>query len=118
MAVYDDMDPSDKVKIYDKGVTITPSSSTDEVYGQLVSYRSGDMHAPKLGLQEALAVEAEHILSCIRMGAAPMADGHAGLRTVRILAAAQRSIETNSVPVALPSNVGVERVASHLSSAS
>jgi predicted dehydrogenase len=105
MAVYDDMDPSEKVKVYDKGVTITPSSSADEVYGQLVSYRSGDMHAPKIGLQEALAVEAEHILACIRTGAAPMADGHAGLRTVRILDAAQQSIESNSIPVMLPTGI-------------
>jgi predicted dehydrogenase len=102
MAVYDDMDPSEKVKIYDKGVTITPSSSPSEVYGQLVSYRSGDMHAPRLSMQEALAVEAEHLLTCIRTGATPTADGHAGLRTVRILEAAQRSICSNSTPVRLP----------------
>ena len=113
MAVYDDMDPSDKVKIYDKGVTITPSSSTDEVYGQLVSYRSGDMHAPRLGLQEALAVEAEHILACIRTGGAPMADGHAGLRTVRILAAAQQSIDANSVPVSLVGRTLTRQPPSH-----
>ena len=102
MAVYDDMDPSEKVKIYDKGVTITPSSSADEVYGQLVSYRSGDMHAPRIGTQEALAVEAEHLVWCIRTGATPIADGHAGLRAVRILEAAQRSIGSNSAPVMLP----------------
>lgn len=102
MAVYDDMDPSEKVKIYDKGVTITPASSPDEVYGQLVSYRSGDMHAPRLNMQEALAVESEHVLTCIRTGGTPRADGHAGLRSVRILEAAQRSIEANSAVVAMP----------------
>jgi predicted dehydrogenase len=102
MVVYDDMEPSEKIRIYDKGVTITPSSSQDEVYGQLVSYRSGDMHAPRLDGREALAVEAEHLLHCIRSGGTPRADGHAGLRIVRILSAAEQSIRKESGPVVLP----------------
>lgn len=115
MVVYDDMEPSEKVKIYDKGVTITQSSSADEVYNQIVSYRSGDMHAPRLDTREALSVEADHLLECIRTGARPRADGNAGLRTVRILAAAQESISSGSTPVRLPhidtstARVAVER---------
>lgn len=92
MVVYDDMEPSEKLRIYDKGVTIT-ASDDDEVYSQLVSYRSGDMHVPQLDTREALAVEAEHIIDCIRRGATPVADGRSGLRAVRILEAAQQSID-------------------------
>lgn len=102
MVVYDDMEPSEKVKIYDKGVTITRASTQDEVYSQLVSYRSGDMHAPKLDTREALALEAEHILHCIRSGGQPIADGHAGLRVVRILHAAEQSIRDHSSAISLP----------------
>lgn len=92
MVVYDDMEPSEKVRIYDKGVTIT-ASSDDEVYSQLVSYRSGDMHAPQIDTREALAVEVEHLLECIAGGGTPVADGQAGLRAVRILEAAQASVD-------------------------
>jgi len=96
------MEPSGKGKIYDKGVTITRASTQDEVYSQLVSYRSGDMHAPKLDTREALALEAEQILHCIRSGEQPIADGHAGLRVVRILHAAEQSIRDHSSAVSLP----------------
>jgi len=60
------------------------------------------MRAPRLDLKEALAIEAEHLLDCIRTGTRPRADGHAGLRTVRILEAAQLSIARGSTPIALP----------------
>jgi predicted dehydrogenase len=96
MVIYDDMEPSEKLKLYDKGVTITSASGADAVYSQLVSYRTGDMHAPNLDMREALAVEAEHLVHCIRTGTVPRADSRAGLRTVQILAAAQKSIESES----------------------
>jgi predicted dehydrogenase len=99
MLVYDDMEPSEKIKIYDAGVSITPSLTEDELHSQVVLYRAGDMLAPKVDTREALAVEAEHIVQCIRTGAVPRADGHAGLRVVRILAAAQASIEAGGVPL-------------------
>ena len=107
MVIYDDVEPSEKIRIYDKGVTITPASGTDEVYGQLVSYRSGDMHAPRLDTREALAVEAEEVLSCIRSGSALRADGAAGLRTVRILDAAQRSVQEGSRVIALGTSISL-----------
>ncbi len=88
MAVYDDMHPSEKLLIYDRGISIAPWSDREAVYGALVSYRSGDMSAPNLDAREALAVEVDHLLECIATGAAPIADGHSGLRTVRILEAA------------------------------
>ena len=102
MVIYDDMEPSEKLKIYDKGVTITTASGADAVYQQLVSYRSGDMHAPQLDSREALATEAAHVLECIRTGATPIADGAAGLRTVRILEAAQTSIASKAAVVLHP----------------
>ena len=101
MVVYDDVEPSEKIKIYDKGVTITQPETAD-AYSQIVSYRSGDMHAPKLETREALATEAEHVMECIRSGTTPIADGHAGLRIVRILEAAQASIASGSTCIRLP----------------
>jgi len=100
MIIYDDVEPSEKVRVYDKGVTISPDQSNGP-YALLVNYRSGDMHAPQLDNREALAHEAEHVLECIRTGGVPRADGQAGLRVVRILEAAQRSINQGGVPVDL-----------------
>src|ERR1044072_2813931 len=63
MILYDDLEPSEKVKIYDKGVTV--SQSPEAVYEMLVSYRSGDMWAPRLDATEALQTEAQHFIDCI-----------------------------------------------------
>ena len=107
MVIYDDMESSEKLKIYDKGVSITPTSTAADVYSQMVQYRSGDMRAPKIDGREALATEAEHLIECIRTGSRPMADGHAGLRVVRILEAAQASIDTGSNFVTVRSRRGL-----------
>jgi predicted dehydrogenase len=96
MAVYDDMQASEKLAVYDKGVTIAPWDDAETVYNQLVSYRSGDMRAPRLDTREALAVEAEEIIECIRHGGRPVADAQSGLRTVRILEAAELSMRDGS----------------------
>jgi predicted dehydrogenase len=89
MIVYDDLEPSEKVKIYDKGVTL---SAGEEVYELLVSYRSGDMRAPKLDQTEGLQTEARHFIDCIVNGKKPQTDGSSGLRVVRILEAAEASM--------------------------
>jgi len=99
MVIYDDMQPSEKLLIYDKGVTIAPWTDPEEIYSQLVSYRSGDMQAPKLDDREALAVEVEDVVGCILDGGQPLADAAAGVRTVRILEAAGQSIREQSRPV-------------------
>ncbi len=99
MAVYDDMQASEKLAIYDKGVTIAPWDDAEVVYNQLVSYRSGDMRAPRLDNREALAVEAEEIIDCILHGGRPVADAESGLRTVRILEAAELSMREGSRPI-------------------
>lgn len=90
MILYDDLEPSEKVKIYDKGVTI--SQSPEAVYEMLVSYRSGDMWAPRLDATEALHTEALHFIDCIENKKQPETDGQAGLRLVRTVEAAERSL--------------------------
>ncbi|HEV7857648.1 MAG TPA: Gfo/Idh/MocA family oxidoreductase [Pyrinomonadaceae bacterium] len=93
MVVYDDLEPSEKVKIYDKGVTVSALPQRPEaVYEMLVSYRAGDMWAPRLEGAEALHTEAAHFIECIRDQKRPETDGEAGLRIVRILEAATRSL--------------------------
>jgi len=90
MILYDDLEPSEKVKIYDKGVTI--SQSPEAVYEMLVSYRSGDMWAPRLDATEALQTEALHFIDCIENQTEPETDGQAGLRLVRTVEAAEKSL--------------------------
>jgi predicted dehydrogenase len=93
MMIYDDMEPSEKLKIYDKGFTVAPHPAPENDYQLLISYRAGDMHAPQLDTREALAVEADNVIKAIH-GAEPLVvDWRAGWRVVRILEAAQRSIE-------------------------
>lgn len=102
MVIYDDVEPSEKIKVYDKGVTISQrNGDADAAYQMLVQYRSGDMSAPNLDSREALAVESNHIIDCILAGSRPLADGAAGLRVVRILELAQRSIEREGLPLKL-----------------
>ena len=90
MILYDDLEPSEKVKIYDKGVTV--SQSPEAVYELLVSYRSGDMWAPRLDPTEALQREALHFIDCIQHNKQPETDGHAGLRLLGVVEAAERSL--------------------------
>jgi predicted dehydrogenase len=95
MIVYDDLEPSEKIKVYDKGVTLTNEAAApgpQQRYRMLVDYRSGDMWAPRLDITEALTTEARHFISCVEAGQPTMTDGQAGLRVVRILEAATESI--------------------------
>lgn len=90
MIVYDDLEPSEKIKVYDKGITL---QGQPETRGEmLVGYRTGDMHAPKLEAVEALARELREFVGCVQTGDVPVADGHAGLRVVKILEAATQSV--------------------------
>jgi predicted dehydrogenase len=90
MIVYDDLEASEKVKVYDRGVSVNPSP--ENIYQMLVGYRAGDIWAPQLAVSEALAVEAQHFLDCVTSGARPVTDGEAGLRVVRLLEAASESM--------------------------
>src|SRR5712692_3154680 len=109
MMIYDDVEASEKLKIYDKGFSIASDPSVEKEYQLLISYRSGDMHAPQLDTREALAVEAENVIDAIHGKAELLVNGRAGWRVVRILEAAQRSIEQGGgvVPVTGAPAVGV-----------
>ena len=97
MIVYDDLEPSEKVKLYDRGITLNDGSQRD--YELLVGYRSGDMWAPRVSLAEGLSVETRHFLDCVRDSRPPVTDGRAGLRVIRILEAATESLERRGQPV-------------------
>lgn len=86
MIVYDDLEPSEKVKVYDKGVSFTEDAQ--QIQEMRVGYRTGDMWAPKLIGTEALRVEAEHFVDCIVNKKMPMTDGRLGLRVVELIEAA------------------------------
>jgi predicted dehydrogenase len=99
MIVYDDLEPSEKVKVYDKGVTL--NSAPERVYESLVGYRTGDMWAPQISLTEGLRTEVQDFLECIRQGRQPIADGPSGVRVIRILEAAAQSLAHRGEPVEL-----------------
>jgi predicted dehydrogenase len=91
MLVWNDLEPDEKIKVYDKGINITPGRPED-VYKMLVSYRSGDMWAPRLDNTEALQTEALHFIDCIENNKQPETDGPAGLRLVNMIEAAETSL--------------------------
>jgi predicted dehydrogenase len=99
MIVFDDLEASEKIKVYDRGISVDPSP--ENVYQMLVGYRTGDMWAPQLAVTEALHVEAAHFLRCVESGARPRTDGEAGLRVVRLLEAATESMTGQGRPVGL-----------------
>ncbi len=89
MLVWNDLEADEKIKIYDKGVKVT---SREGLYDLLVHYRSGDMWAPQIEQVEALTRELAYFVDCIAKDEAPLNDGEAGLRVVRMLEAANQSI--------------------------
>ncbi|WAK00581.1 Gfo/Idh/MocA family protein [Methylobacter sp. YRD-M1] len=90
MISYDDLEPSEKIKIYDKGVSFT--DDPQKIYQMRVGYRTGDMWAPQLDTTEALRVEGEHFVDCIENDKVPLTDGSLGLRVVELIEAATRSM--------------------------
>lgn len=99
MIVYDDVEPSEKVKVYSKGVDI--KNGPEDRYKMLIDYRSGDMYAPKIEQKEALKEVCRHFIDCINDNRSPITDGQAGLRVVEILEAAQTSIKNNGAVIKL-----------------
>jgi predicted dehydrogenase len=97
MIVFDDLETSEKIRVYDSGISVDPSP--ENVYQMLIGYRTGDMFAPKLAVSEALHVEAAHFVDCVTRGARPQSDGAAGLRVVRLLEAASASMQQHGRPV-------------------
>ncbi len=90
MLVWNDVNPDEKIKIYDKGVNV---ENRETLYNLLVSYRSGDMWAPKVDPTEALKLECRHFVECIEQNKTPINDGEAGLRVVRLLEACNESLK-------------------------
>ena len=105
MIVFDDLEASEKIKVYDRGISVNPSP--ESLYQIMVGYRAGDMWAPQLGITEALQTEARHFVDCIEKKQPPLTDGHAGLRVVRLLEAASQSMAQQGrlVPLAAPTPV-------------
>ena len=100
MLVWNDLEADEKIKVYDKGVKVT---SREGVYNLLVNYRSGDMWAPHLEPVEALKLELGYFVECITNNQTPFNDGRAGLRVVKMLEAANRSLRNRGAAVHLDS---------------
>jgi predicted dehydrogenase len=98
MVVWNDLEPDEKIKVYDKGAQVT---NVDGRYELLVSYRSGDMWAPRVEQAEALKVELNYFIECVTKGETPLNDGVAGARVVKILEAADQSLKARGRAVEL-----------------
>ena len=97
MAVFDDVESAEKVRIYDKAAERPEYDS----YGESINLRFGDVVIPRLEMSEPLKLECEHFAACVREGKTPLSDGRDGLRVVRVLEAAQASLSQNGAPVEL-----------------
>jgi predicted dehydrogenase len=98
MAVFDDMSPAEKVRIYDKGAQVSREYAT---FGEYLGLRHGDVVLPRIDAREPLAAEGAHFLDAVRNGATPRTDGAEGLAVVRVLEAASRSLAADGSPVEL-----------------
>ena len=108
MIVYNDNEPLEKIKIYDKRVEAPPHYDT---YAEFhYSYHYGDAYIPHLKQVEPLKVETQHFLDCIRKGETPETNGLDGLRVVQILEAASRSLKDNGAKVEIDLEVGKKSV--------
>ncbi len=97
MAVWDDVEPTEKIYIYDKGVVLDPSSST--LQQQMVSYRLGDLHVPLVDNREALGKLVADFAAAIKHGSPTRSDGAFGVGVVRVIEAAMRSAELDGAKV-------------------
>jgi len=97
MVVFDDMDPTEMIRIYDKGVTSVGYGS----FGESLSLRFGDVRIPYIKMVEPLRLECQHFIDCIQNDRQPRSDGQDGLRVVKVLRAAQESLDSGGEPVIL-----------------
>jgi predicted dehydrogenase len=96
MAEFDDVAPVEKIKIYDKGFDRPPTFTE---YPQFLSIRNGPVRAPDIHMVEPLERECRHFVECVAQGRRPLSDGASALRVVRVLEAAQESMENDGAPV-------------------
>jgi len=99
MIVFDDLEASEKIKVYDRGISVDQSPDTVDL--MRIGYRTGDMWAPQLAIREALHSAARHFIDVITTGTPAISDGHAGLRVVRVLEAATQSMASQGRPVSI-----------------
>jgi len=99
MLVYNDLEPTEKIKVYDSGVNT--ESDPQKVHDMLVGYRTGDVWSPNIPPTEALQVEIKHFAECIQRNVPTETDGHAGLNVVKALEAAEKSMHAFGRPVSL-----------------
>lgn len=97
MLLYNDLESSEKLKIYDAGVKM--NMDREEVYQALIGYRTGDMLSPKVAQTEALALAVEHFVDCIENKTSPQTNAAMGLEAVKLLTAATESVTNNGIPV-------------------
>jgi predicted dehydrogenase len=99
MLVYDDTALQEKIRIYDRGVTVRPYYDN---YGEFqYAYRYGDIHIPRIEEVEPIKRECEHFVDCIRNNLTPATDGLNGLRVVAVLEAAQKSLRSGGASIPL-----------------
>ncbi|MBI4833746.1 MAG: Gfo/Idh/MocA family oxidoreductase [Planctomycetes bacterium] len=95
MLVYDDTQPVEKIKIFDHGVNF----KDPETFGEYqLSYRTGDIVSPKVETFEPLGAEISHFIDCVKTGKKPKTDGESGLRVVKALETAEKSLQLNGIP--------------------
>jgi len=97
--IFDDLSPDEKVRVYDRGIEV--SRDAEAVRSVMIGYRTGDIWVPKVEASEPLQTMVRHFADCVEKGKRPLSDGQAGLRAVRILEAAQRSIRAQGERVVL-----------------
>jgi predicted dehydrogenase len=98
MVEFDDVHPTEKLRIYDKGYD-RPPAFTD--YGEYLTVRQGDIHIPRVVMSEPLDAECRHFIACVAEGVAPRTGAAQGVQVVRVLDAAQRSLDAGGAPVML-----------------
>lgn len=100
MITFDELQPSEKLKIYDKGVSFTDDPA--KIHEMRVGYRAGDMWAPRVDSSEALLVEGKHFVDCIRNNKTPVSNGEFGFRMVELIEAATASMRGRGETIHLP----------------
>ncbi|HUP76691.1 MAG TPA: Gfo/Idh/MocA family oxidoreductase [Acidimicrobiales bacterium] len=97
MAIYDDVESIEKIRVYDKGVDATRRTDT---FGEFqFAYRYGSIVSPYIRLEEPVRLECQHFIECVRDRRKPKTDGYSGLRVIEVIEAAQLSLKSNGVPV-------------------
>ena len=97
MAVFDDAETTEKLRIYDNHAEMPPAKS----YGEAIQVRFGDIVIPRVEMGEPLKLECQHFIDCVRERKTPVSDAHDGLRVIRIIEAAQQSMEQDGIPVSI-----------------